>query len=147
MVGFWLSKPICWLKFGSILGPNMNFEYPRVSLGGDKHTFWGYYTFSTPCSNKVLRVHCGAMGWYNYWKSILIFVCLQFLLATNESKIPCKTEQIFEILIKKWFNPIVIGKSQGGVKFEDCFLMIRLILLNWLCWNGFTVKVCEFGTG
>ena len=34
----------------------MNFIYPRESLEGTKHTFWEYHTFSTPCSNKVLKV-------------------------------------------------------------------------------------------
>ena len=38
----------------------MNCNYSRESLKGAKHTFGGYHTFSTPCSNKVLRVHCPA---------------------------------------------------------------------------------------
>ena len=59
MPGFWPSKPTVWLKFDPKLGPNMNCNYSRESLKGAKHTFWGYYTFSTPCSNKVLRVQCG----------------------------------------------------------------------------------------
>ena len=28
------------------------------SKRGIKHTFWGHYTFSTPHSNKVPKVHC-----------------------------------------------------------------------------------------
>ena len=57
MPGFWPSKPTVWLKFDPKLGPNMNFNYSRESLKGAKQTFWGYYTFSTPCINKVLKVH------------------------------------------------------------------------------------------
>ena len=61
LAGFWPSKPTVWLKFGPKLGPNIrfNFEYPRESIGGVKQTFWAYYTFSSPCSNKVPKVYCG----------------------------------------------------------------------------------------
>ena len=58
MASFWPSKPTVWFKFDVKLGPNMNCNYSRESLKGAKQTFGGYHTFSTPCSNKVLRVHC-----------------------------------------------------------------------------------------
>ena len=37
LVGFWPIKPTVWLLFGPKLGPNMNFECPRESIGGTKH--------------------------------------------------------------------------------------------------------------
>ena len=40
----------------------MNCNYSRESLKGAKHTFGGYHTFSTPCSNKDLRVQCSIVA-------------------------------------------------------------------------------------
>ena len=34
LAGFWPSKTTVWLQFGPKLGQNMNFEYPRESIGG-----------------------------------------------------------------------------------------------------------------
>ena len=50
LAGFWPSKTTVWLQFDPKLGQNMNFEYPKESIGGAKHQIT-FKIFSANCSS------------------------------------------------------------------------------------------------